>query len=198
MVNILAVGSRYILSVEMRRKSSLCWLAVSNEMIWEQLAMFDCVENYVSRGWSDICVVDVITGMSCVQSLSQSVWPVRSDQTLHPGLASQDLNITGPWSAGGLPPPPWSAGVQLRSQELASGIKITVQSTITRVEGEGGGWKRYKLLYSSFKWGLKTGHFYSFIRTFRTSWSPRPEPKRYLIIHFIRKENSVLLAPSLR
>ena len=24
---------------------------------------------------------------------------------------------------------------------------------------------------TSFKWGLKTGHFYRFIRTFRTSWA---------------------------
>ena len=38
---------------------------------------------------------------------------------------------------------------------------------------------------TSFKWGLKTGHFYRFIRTFRTSWAAGGG-QRWVIIHFIR------------
>ena len=99
-----------------------------------------------------------------VFSVTQS--PVRSNQTFHQPQSVRERiwTLLAPWPARAGP------GSPLRSQELAAGFKITVRSTIIRGGGGGGaGRKRYKLLYSSFKWGLKTGHFYRFIRTFRTS-----------------------------
>ena len=60
---------------------------------------------------------------------------------------------------------PWPPGPGfdslLRSQESARGGPLKL--------GAGGGGRPRP--DTSFKWGLKTGHFYRFIRTFRTSWA---------------------------
>ena len=102
----------------------------------------------------DVTVITGIQSWKCFVS-------VRSNQSFHQSeeWAAEDLNIIGPLAS--------------RIPTAKSGISRGLQdhSPVHHYQGErgGAGRKRYKLLYSSFKWGLKTGHFYRFIRTFRTS-----------------------------
>ena len=93
-------------------------------------------------------MITAISSVSCVMSLS-NLFSVRSDQTFHQlELASQDLNIIGP--------------LVCRSPTAKSGISLGPFVELMARSGEGAD-------PASFKWALKTGHFYRFIRTFRTS-----------------------------
>ena len=63
--------------------------------------------------------------------------------------AAEDLNIIGPLAS--------------RIPTAKSGISLGPFVELMARSGEGAD-------PASFKWALKTGHFYRFIRTFRTSW----------------------------
>ena len=67
---------------------------------------------------------------------------------------------------------PRTEAVQVRIPTAKSGISLGRTIEPTNLGREGGGGALVKLSDPSFKWGLKTGHFYRFIRTFRTSWLP--------------------------
>ena len=57
---------------------------------------------------------------------------------------------------------PWTEAVQVRIPTAKSGISLGPFVELMARSGEGAD-------PASFKWALKTGHFYRFIRTFRTS-----------------------------
>ena len=58
---------------------------------------------------------------------------------------------------------PRTEAVQVRIPTAKSGISLGPFVELMAGSGEGAD-------PASFKWALKTGHFYRFIRTFRTSW----------------------------
>ena len=58
---------------------------------------------------------------------------------------------------------PRTEAVQVRIPTAKSGISLGPFVELMARSGEGAD-------PASFKWALKTGHFYRFIRTFRTSW----------------------------
>ena len=105
------------------------------------------------------CDVTVITGIQSWECFVSALSQVKSDfPSENSPRAAEDLNIIGPL-ASRIP----TAKSGISPGRVVENLHHHHQSR----EGAGG-----SCADPSFKWGLKTGHFYRFIRTFRTSWLP--------------------------